>query len=444
MLGSAAWSLEQSLDGLGLIFLSIFTPMPGAIPPPTPSEGMLLILTGLFLFSVLLSIPLLLAGYVLWRKSGLLIVAALLVLPGLMGVFELWPNFSGTPERYTLAGTGMLGSPWGTGPLLFLGLLSGWSISLLAVDIFRLKDNFWHVYDHVWCIAALVAGIFFVADAGVNQHRRELDHNIDKISQTSFYLLRQVELYDDWCRKSGNTSLLSCQWASLMQFKLSDYAYSSEFYFSSNFAPQSTAQLYGGGVDKEASKEDIRKIRMEIAAYNHLMCPVTDLGNGFSRPSKPSILCKPTPIQVSEAIPELLDGKEVKGSLLTPTALASEFLIPNLIRLGVIQKKLTAEEHQNKRNRHFRWIYYLFFSGVVGGKVANATAKLTGISGREDKETRRSLYLMRRIALSFWRGCKMMLYAVWHLIVLVTAKLCKVSLRLSRLNQCATKRRSVL
>lgn len=422
MLSSGAWSLEQSLDGLGLISLSIFMPMPGVTPPPTPTEGMLLILSGLFLFSVLLSIPLLLSGYVIRRRSGLLLVAGLIVLPGVMGVCGLWPNLDGSPERYNLSGTGMLGSPWGIGPLLFLGLLSGWSMVLLVVDIFRLKDGFWHIYDHVWCIAALVAGIFFVADAGVSQNQREFDQNIDKISKTSLYLLGQVELYDDWCRKSGHISLASCQWASLMQYKLSDYAYSSEFNFSLSSPPQSTAQIYGGG-HKEASADDMRIIRMEIAAYNRVMCPVTDLGNGFSQSSKPSMLCKPTPIQLSEAIPEPLNGKESKYSPLTPTALASELLVPNLIRLGKIQKRLTEEALQNKRNKHFRWLYYLFFSVVVGGKVANSTAKMVDMSGREDKETRRSLHLIRHMALLLWRGCKTALSATRSLLALMVIKL---------------------
>ena len=392
ILKAEAWSIEQILDGLGLIQISIFLPAPGTAPSPTPFEGMRAIFNCLLVYSIFLSIFLLVVGYVLRRKRGLLSVAILLMLPGLLGVFGIWPSSGWVPERYILNGSGELGTPLGTVSLLFLGLLSGWSITILVVDIFAFKNGFWHAYDHVWCVAALLAGIFFVVDAEMNQHQRELDQNTKKISQTSFYLLRQVELYDAWCLKNGHTASASCQWANTIQSQLSDYAYSG---FVPGLTPKYTAQIYGGGTFA-APLEETHRIRTEIAAYNRLLCPVTDLGHGISQYSTSS-RCNPTPIAVAEALPEYLDGEEISYDPYKTTALASELLIPNIIRLGVIHDKLVAKEQTGLRDKQFRWVYYIFFSLVIGGKIANATAKLTKMSERTRGETRRSLYLFRRI-----------------------------------------------
>lgn len=85
ILKAEAWSIEQILDGLGLIQISIFLPAPGTAPSPTPFEGMRAIFNCLLVYSIFLSIFLLVVGYVLRRKRGLLSVAILLMLPGLLG-----------------------------------------------------------------------------------------------------------------------------------------------------------------------------------------------------------------------------------------------------------------------------------------------------------------------------------------------------------------------
>lgn len=394
MLISGAWSIAQNLSGLGM-HQSILLPMPGATSALTPTEVALACFLVLFIYAIFLSLLLFLAGYVLQRKIGLMSIAILLILPGLLGICDIWPSTGWVSENFTIDGTGILGAPFGTVSLLLFGLLSGWAITILIVDIFTFKDGFWHAYDHVWCVAAILAGIFFVADAEMNQHRRELDQTIEKISQTSSYLLRQVELYDAWCLKNGDAASASCKWANAVQFRLYDYAYSSATSFLPGLAPKSTAQMFGDGTSP-ASLEEICKIRTEIAAYNRLQCPVIDLGHGRLRYSI-TTSCKPTPIAVAEAFPEYLDGEKNSYAPNIPLALASELLVPNIIRLSVIYDKLIAKEQVCLRDKQYRWLYYIFFSIVIGGKVANATAKLTKMSERTGEETRRCLYLFRRI-----------------------------------------------
>jgi hypothetical protein len=56
-------------------------------------------------------------------------------------------------------------------------MIAGWCAMLVFIDIVRAGDKFWHVYDHVWYAAGLLAGIFFVADSQVSEHARSLQES---------------------------------------------------------------------------------------------------------------------------------------------------------------------------------------------------------------------------------------------------------------------------
>lgn len=95
---------------------------------------------------------------------------------------------------------------------------------------------------------------------------------------------------------------------------------------------------------------------------------MTDLGHGISQYSTSS-RCNPTPIAVAEALPEYLDGEEISYDPYKTTALASELLIPNIIRLGVIHDKLVAKEQTGLRDKQFRWVYYIFSLWLLEEKL---------------------------------------------------------------------------
>jgi hypothetical protein len=73
------------------------------------------------------------------------------------------------------------------------------------------------------------------------------------------------------------------------------------------------------------------------------------------------------------AFADPLDGKMDQENIVRTTALASECIIPTLVRLREQQQKLLALTIEDKRSKHYRWLYYGFFSLVVGGKIATST-----------------------------------------------------------------------
>jgi hypothetical protein len=66
------------------------------------------------------------------------------------------------------------------------------------------------------------------------------------------------------------------------------------------------------------------------------------------------------------------------------------------------QEKLKAVVADNNRTKHSRWLFFVLFSLVVGGKVANATSRAIELDKRPEQEKRRVVGLLR----SAWRGAK--------------------------------------
>jgi hypothetical protein len=58
-------------------------------------------------------------------------------------------------------------------------------------------------------------------------------------------------------------------------------------------------------------------------------------------------------------------------------AIANECVVPALFRLKAEQASLAATVDDNARARHLRTMFFLFVSLVAGGKVANASARMT-------------------------------------------------------------------
>lgn len=407
MLYSAAWNIQQSLDGLGLSSSNIISrDQQGHIVGSywSPGEALLPIFGLVFLFALLLSLGVVTAGYVLGRKKGALLATAVMLVPGCLGLVSLWPAIPFVPDTYAISGTGVLGSGWGMLPLVGMGMIAGWCAILILIDLTRAGDNFWNAYDHLWYGAGLLAGIFFVADAQVGEHARALQESSREFQQASAFLLKQVAGYDQWCRQNSRTGTASCEWASDVQQKLLDYSTQVPA-VQEWLGPKSSAELYRplGG---EANEGSIATIRTEIAEYNRSVCPVTDLGDGFRQLARPSSRCQQTPGSFCTAFPDPLNGKVDKDGARATTALASECVIPTLIRLQAEVEKLSQTATEDRRAKHYRWMYYAFFSLVVGGKIAHATVKLASMNKRSNEETRRALHFVRRVFGLVWRGLK--------------------------------------
>lgn len=380
MLTGAAWSIQQSLDGLGVVSTSFVTRDSGGALTGSywsPGQAVLPILGALCLFSMLLSACLVTAGYVLGRRKGACVAIVLLALPGALSVMSLWPNIPYLPSVYTIGGTGMLGTPWGVFYLLLLAGLTGWVLGVFVMDALNIDDKFWGGFDHLWYAAGLVAVVFFVADVQSGGHVKALDQVSRDAQRASAYLHNQIAEYDKHCRQSVQTHRLSCEWASDVLQRLLDYQTVDAKLFA-QFGPKNSADLYQRFAGPSSASE-IETIRSEISAYNAALCPVRVFNDHVKQFARPSAVCQSTPHAFCQSIPDSLNGKIDEDVSVATVAIASECIVPTLVRFRAGHAEYLQQVSRDQRNKHYRWFYYLMFAVVAGFKMSNGTMKLTGL-----------------------------------------------------------------
>ncbi|MTV40423.1 hypothetical protein [Duganella radicis] len=414
----ASWNVQQSLEGMGIRSSSFVEYDGGGHVMSSywsPGQALLPIMGLLVVLTLALSMSIVLAGYILRRKTGAALAILLLCLPGVLNLLSLWPVMPLIPDTFVISGNGVLGSGWGISPLLGLGVLAGWSGLILLSDLLRLGENFGHVYDHFWCVSGVVAAIFFVADSQVGEHSRDLQDSVSTVQQASAYLSRQAITYDQWCSANQQQNSASCRWAANVQQKLLDYSTQGAKLYR-EFGPRSASDVYSV-YGRRVEPTEVAAIRTEIMSYNAIICPIKQLGPGVWQLTQ-SARCLMTPAEYCFAFPEPLRGKIKSDQIGETAALSSECIVPALVALRERQEKLLNKVSEDLNAKHYRWIYYLLFSLVVGGKIAISTVKLLAMHLRTETESRRSLYLLkqfRSLALLLSRYCfsAVRRYMVW-------------------------------
>jgi hypothetical protein len=373
----------------------------------------------LVLYSFLLVGLIVVAAYVFGRWRGVFTALLLLALPGVAAIFGLWPNINYSPETIVIGGTGTLGSPWGMFPLIFMGLLTGWSLVVILSDLLGFKDTFRHYYDHFWYSMAILTGIFFVTDSNMSDVVRELQQTNQEARQASAYLLQQVRSYDLHCQQSRRArrrsgpeqhppiGTISCAWASDVQQKFNEYATRDERAFVV-FGPKSSSEIYSL-LDRQLSEQQILTLRHELQAYNNSQCPEKALGGGWGQMARPSATCQSPTAIFCTSYPDPLDGHVDDMTSIRTVAIASECITPSLVASRTRQEKLNAVVADKARTKHFRWLFFILFSLVAGGKVANATSRAIELDKRPEQEKQRLLKLLRSICLGTKNGAELAL-----------------------------------
>ncbi|MBX8498348.1 hypothetical protein [Pseudomonas lijiangensis] len=393
----AAYNLHQTLDGLGISSSGFIEQAAdgGLVGGFAPGEAVVPVLVAI-MFLALCSLPLvLLAGYILGRAKGIMIIGLLLLLPGLLNTLGFLPAFSLTPSRYSVGGTGSLGSAFGFASIILYAVLIGWSATIIIYDAFKLNDRFRHYYDHIWFLMAILAGVFFVADSGASEDAQELTDASAATRNASLYLLAQVREYDNYCQQNGLSESVSCRWASRVQQQLNEYA-SDHHKIYKEFGPHVSRTLYAPSWSQITDKEII-KIRQEINDYNNQRCPTTKLGVGSYQLSPASGICQTVPASYCTAFPDPPENLVDKYIIGRTVALASECIVPTLVRLRYEQEKTITVVSQNQRSKHYRWLFFIVFSIIVGGKIANSTTRVIDIDRRAPEEQQRIRELVYKV-----------------------------------------------
>lgn len=396
-LQGAAYNLHQTLDGLGLSSTNfIESATDGTIQSVYyPALAIIPFAAALVLLALLTLPLLLLAGYILGRKKGVAWIILVLMAPGLMSVFDLMPNLNLAPRAYHVGGTGSLGSALGFIPLSLYGVTLGWCLVVILYDTLNLNDRFRHVYDHFWFLGAVLTGIFFIADSGANKEAQELAELSSANRNASLYLLNQVRAYEAYCSEKGLTKTASCRWASRVQQQLNDYAvYHHKIY--KEFGPRSSRDIYMSS-SRRISDGEIFQIRSEINSYNDERCPVKSLGGGVSLLTPSSGICQRVPANYCTAFPDPPEDFIDKYISARTVALASECILPTLAAHRLQLEKIIAIAAENERAKHYRWLFFVVFSVILGGKIANSTTRVVDMDNRERKERRRVVSLLRYV-----------------------------------------------
>jgi hypothetical protein len=413
VLSRAAWSIQQNLEGAGLLSSDMTAPdLAAAMPGATLVSGWdpgasVRVIFGLLCMLCLLFVPfVMLAGFAVGRKIGVLATAIVLLLPGVAGVTGILPRVAPAPEAFEIGGVGVTGDIFGMLSLVALLVAVGWTVTVLAADSLPVRNKGWEVYDHFWLVLGLIAAVFFIADSQMAQHDADFRETSQDVQRASGYLLKQVETYISWCRQNATDHAASCHWASHVHPSLLRLAFEDPRVFV-KLGPDSSMALYGDDLYHPATTAEMDKVRREIADYNQKVCPVTDLGNGLKMMSAASPQCQNTPAQFCTAFPDALGGKVPETLMGFSVALASECVIPSLIRFRRLATRRADEAEHDHRNRNYRWMYFLGFSILLGGKLAGTTAKLASFNDRAVGETRRVLRLLGRGAGLLHRaGCR--------------------------------------
>jgi|GEM_PF-670217 len=409
----AAYNIQQAAEGYGVPSLNGFEADPAGpamVSGLSPRIPLPILLGALMVYAAFLFVLILIANYVLGRKTGLGAALVVLLLPGTLSCFQLWPNIRYVPTKFELYGTGNTGELLGFLPLLGLGVLTGWALVIISYDIFRLSDRFRHTYDHFWYCCAILAGVFFVMDHESNKHKSELLEENLSSRTASAYLLRQVEQYANHCTQDHLEQQASCQWASRIQQTLNDYAtqYEGLYY---KVGPETVADLYTP-FTREDTSNLIVQIRTEIRDYNAKICPVKQIDENTHQLARASTTCQHVPAQFCRWYPDPLNGVIDKDLLTRTVALGSECIVKMLVASREQQKKLSIPVDADQKRQHLRWLFFIAFSLFAGGKVANATAKLCNLDGREPTQQRR----LWRLVIRVYRRIKVFFCWVGHCI----------------------------
>lgn len=379
MLLGMTYSLQQSLEGLG-VNKTQFEPWrngSGAIVGSmlNVDASLALPMVSMLVLSVVWIVLVMIALRTLWGRQAMKLGLLLLVIPGLLSTVEVWPDIQWLPRTYVI-GSGYVGSPWGMLLLQAFALTAGWSLTVWLTHRLKLDDRFRHGYDQFWYALAISAGLFFVADLDANGLRDDLRQSVATSRAASSYLLEQVQRLDAACQSGDIKLSLACAWAGRSQWQLANYAhYGEKLYWQ--LGPEQEWHIYTGS---NLPQDDLTvdALRQELHQYNIQVCPITNLGGGVTQSSRLSRVCQISPAEFCRSFPSRnLAGVAPADEMSHTVAIANECIVPTLFQLKAKQASLASAVDDNEKTRHLRALFFIFVSLIAGGKVANASVRMT-------------------------------------------------------------------
>jgi len=177
------WGIAQNLEGLRLFGYLNGIYVDG-IPAPLfnmqPQQGVALIsllFTPLLFLTFALNVR---AAFHLSNKLGLTVLLAWL-LPGVLALCGIVFDYTTLgPDRFEY-GAGFPGSVGSATINLFAFLVLGWLLAII-IGSFWNREQFKHLYDHIWYPLAIIAAVYFVTDASLNAYLRDFENANERLT----------------------------------------------------------------------------------------------------------------------------------------------------------------------------------------------------------------------------------------------------------------------
>lgn len=297
----------------------------------------------------------------------------LLILPGIISAIYFPVMIRPAPLEIWKGESGSVGDVTGYSVLAVLMLVLGWSSTLLITRVFKYSSRCFDLFEHIWILVGLSAGLFFVSETMASRKVVEYTTTLRTVQQSSGWLMRQLGTYSAWCAAHPHEADQSCQWADRMHGMLLAFSYEDLENFA-EFSPDSLAKYYGR-YGHEVTQQEEDQIRFEISRYNEQICPVIDLGSGVKQYTL-SHACETAPADFCVFGFRYGDEKAL-DNVGRSFAVSTECVLPKLLSLrdkalGIIEGKKAAEQERAWKVLFF----YMALAFLAGIKMAGSSIKL--------------------------------------------------------------------
>lgn len=349
----ATGAIMQNLEGL-----HIFSIWQGLFINYQTSYVVLSVLLTLFMiFLALLNIH---SAFFLSNAAGLWSVGLWLT-PGILSLIIGEPLIAlSGPSTYYI-GSGEVGTGLGNLFDAIIVAIFAWSLLTIITVLIRTTQRYKNIYDVIWYTLALGAIFFFANEIYLRELKSSLDNDYSKLKSGYTTLAQQLSNTQDLCKTINNKDFDSfCKWVgsakNYIDFKL-EHISDVSLYHDNMITID---DLMGHQQFLPDQKEEIKYIKN----FDQAVCSNEDYSD----------LCSKIDFQL------VINSED----LYTNHLLSPDVIITKMNQEYISFKKRYEENSQWADYNNYRWIYFLTFAFVIGGKIAISTKDLFYVEDKRD------------------------------------------------------------
>lgn len=344
----------------GLLFRGIY------LDATLPLAGFAAIALGAMLLAAISST---IASAALSKRWLLPFVAILWIAPGLVGCISPgWhKSILAVDAHYVVGGAPGVRPVGSLTELLasyFLMFCLGWALSSLVFVILRSGKRFRLVFEHLWLIAGLGAAGFLLLETESAILAEKITETDREVTVAASVLSEQMEAVHRRCGAESSRWHMNyripdgiCKWAIGARHYPNDIK--TRPYWSRQ---EANFESYLGGT-KDANWLVVAQQKLDLEKLNNAFC------QGYM----PATECRHLP----DFLESSLYSKGLIPDLIGPGRIVTIEPLFKLIHMQLIfMEGLVEQKRQEAALRNKRWLYFFFFSVLVGIKAATVTREI--------------------------------------------------------------------